>query len=67
MYDSQYDEEPVYYCADCHSLNIAIDEDAADAHWDGSYCCRCGGTDIRQCSIFEWLEEETRRHGAKKR
>ena len=66
MYDSQYDEEPVYYCACCHSLNIAMDETVADDQWDGSYCLKCGGTDIKQCSIFEWLEEEQRLHGLKR-
>lgn len=67
MYDKSYDEEPVFYCADCHSLSIGIDEDGIDDEWDGNYCLKCGGTDVRQCSIFDWLEEESRLHGYTKK
>lgn len=63
MYDSSFDDEPVYYCAFCHSLHIGVDEDGVCDDWDGSYCLKCGSTDIRQESIFEWLEEEKRLHG----
>ena len=63
MYDKSYDEEPVCYCSFCHSLNIGIDEASVCDTWDGSYCKNCGSTDIRECSIFEWLDEEARLHG----
>jgi len=62
MYDKSYDEEPVYYCAWCHSLCIGIDEGGADENWDGSYCLKCGSTDIRLANIHEWLAEERRMH-----
>ena len=63
MYDKSYDDDPVFYCADCHSLSIGVDEEGACDDWDGSYCLKCGGTDIRECKIFEWLDEEARLHG----
>ena len=66
MYDKNYDEEPVSYCAFCHSLHIVVDEEGAGDGWDGSYCKECGGTDIRECSIVEWLDEEARLHGKKR-
>lgn len=67
MYDKKFDEEPVYYCASCHSLNIGYIEECASDGWDGSYCKNCGSTDIRECNIFEWLEEERRLHGGRTR
>lgn len=67
MSKEQYNDEPVYYCAHCHSLNIGVDEEGADGEWDGSYCLKCGGTDILQCSIFEWLDEESKLHAREKR
>lgn len=57
---TEYDEEPVEYCADCHSLCIKSYDGVSDG-WDGAYCGKCGSTDIRQCSIQEWLAEEDRR------
>lgn len=57
----EYDNEPVYYCRSCHSLNIRIDETLADEDWDGSYCAKCHSCDIGMCSIDEWVEEEERR------
>lgn len=58
---SEYDEEPVYYCKSCHSLNIKINEFLADDEWDGAYCANCNSCDIGQCSIEEWVAEEERR------
>lgn len=54
-------DEDVYYCKQCHSLHILIDESFADDSWDGSYCAKCGSTDIGVTSIYEWLAEEARR------
>jgi len=59
-FNPEYDDEPVLYCKDCHSLLIQCDEDAADTEWDGLYCGTCGSTDIGSCSIEEWLAEEER-------
>lgn len=56
------DDEPVCYCADCHSLKILVDKNAASGSWDGSYCGNCGSTEIEECTIDKWLEEEERLH-----
>lgn len=53
--------EPVYYCASCHSLYVIVDESLASDYWDGSYCGKCHSADIRKCAFGEWLEEEERR------
>ena len=54
-------EEKVYYCRSCHSLYIIADDTLAGEGWDGSYCGKCGSTDIGVTSIGEWLAEEQRR------
>lgn len=58
---TEYDEEPVYYCRSCHSLNIRIDESLASDDWDGTYCANCHSCDIGVCSFDEWFAEEERR------
>lgn len=37
---------------------ILVDDGLASDGWDGSYCGKCGATDIGECSIEEWLKEE---------
>ena len=54
-------DELVYYCKDCHSLYILVNESFQAEYWDGSYCGKCGSTNIGQCTIGEWLAEEERR------
>lgn len=61
---TEYDDEPVEYCACCHSLAVKNYGDPSEG-WDGAYCSKCGSTDIKQCSIQEWLAEENKRHGKK--
>ena len=58
---TEYDDEPVFYCRSCHSLHIVTDDSLADEFWDGTYCKECCSTDIGQCSMEEWEEEEKRR------
>ena len=55
------DNEPVFYCRGCHSLNILINQALASDEWDGCYCGKCGSTDIGQGTIDEWLKEEAKR------
>lgn len=58
------EDELVYYCRNCHSLCIVVDESLASVSWtgwDGSYCGKCHSTDIAKCSMDEWLAEEERR------
>lgn len=52
--------ERVYYCRSCHSLHILVD-DAATDDWDGSYCAKCGSTDVGECMFGDWLAEEESR------
>ena len=49
---SIYNEDPVFYCKRCHSLLIMQEDGLPD------YCEKCGGTDIGEESIEEWLVEE---------
>lgn len=58
---TEFDDEPVYYCRSCHSLNILIDETLANEDWDGAYCAKCHSSDIGCCDIDEWIAEEERR------
>lgn len=53
-----YDEEPVFYCKECHSLMIITDENLASGYWDGTYCGKCGSTQIGCCTIEEWMKVE---------
>lgn len=46
----EYDEEPVYYCKRCLSLNIR--QILYVANMD--YCEDCGAVDIGTASIEEW-------------
>lgn len=55
----EYAEE-VYYCKNCHSLKILIDESLAIGDWDGSYCGKCHSSDIGVCAFGDWLAEEER-------
>lgn len=40
---------------------VMVDETLASDEWDGSYCGKCGSTDIAVTTIGEWLAEEQRR------
>lgn len=53
-----YNEEPIYYCKNCMSLNI-IDGGFMD------YCGTCGCTDILKGSIEEYDEIHKKRFGNK--
>lgn len=59
--DTACGDDKVFYCNSCHSLCIITDELFAGDDWDGSYCAKCGSTDIETCTIDEWLAEEQRR------
>jgi hypothetical protein len=57
----ELEEQCVYYCRNCHSLKILVDDILADDLWDGCYCGKCGSTDIGICEFDKWLAEEERR------
>lgn len=51
MSKEDYNNEPVYYCKRCHSLNISVLGDDLDC------CDDCGSTDIDSCHIEEWIKK----------
>lgn len=57
----ELDEGLVYYCKNCHSLCVIVDDSLAFEDWDGSYCGKCRSTKIGICTMDEWLAEEERR------
>lgn len=55
----EYDE-PVFFCSNCHSLNILIDDNFISEDWDGTYCGACHSTNVIKGKFGEWLDEENR-------
>ena len=49
MQNNPYDDIPIFYCTNCLSLKIMGSNDIL-------YCDECGDTDIKECSIKEWVE-----------
>lgn len=47
---NEYNDEPVYFCKHCLSLNIRHILDLKDSE----FCDDCGSTNIEHCSIEEW-------------
>ena len=54
---TDYDSEPVTYCARCYSLKIKH-EDILDL----DCCADCGSTDILETSIDDWEKKYERRY-----
>lgn len=54
--NSDYDEEPVYYCKRCLSLAIK-----SVGKFD--YCDKCGGTDVDVTDIHTWQEMYKEKYG----
>lgn len=52
MTKEEYNDEPVVYCARCHSLRIL-----RFGTTDLSYCDECGSTDMITAHITEYLKE----------
>ena len=51
--NSPYNNEPVYYCKGCLSLNIQI---IGQPENEDSLCTKCNRTDIGKTDIFTWRE-----------
>lgn len=56
---TNYDDEPVFYCANCLSLKIVADDVIGD------YCMDCGCADIRQTQIEDWEKKYLVKYGTK--
>lgn len=55
----EYNNEPVYYCKNCLSLNIQFIKDIEDT----DFCDECSSTDIGCCSIEEWRRLYKEKYG----
>lgn len=53
-----YNDEPVYYCANCLSLHI---RELGDVKLD--ICGECGNTDIKLTSLDNWNKLYTKEYG----
>ncbi|MBO6232512.1 MAG: hypothetical protein J6N78_00365 [Clostridia bacterium] len=49
--DSEYNEDNVFYCKTCLSLNIVTNEDI-----NCDMCNNCGSTNIGETDIFTWIK-----------
>lgn len=47
---AQYDEEPVFYCKDCLSLNIVTMDKTYD------YCAKCGSSHVGVDFVQNWVQ-----------
>ena len=59
MVKDSYDDEPVYYCKRCLSLNIL----QIPMVTDQSYCGDCGTVDVAKASFEEWDELYVEKYG----
>lgn len=50
LVNSEFNEEPVYFCKRCLSLNIKIDSNEEE------FCDECTSTNILKTNIFKWEE-----------
>lgn len=48
LVNSEYNEDPVYYCKRCLSLNIRVDDNGEE------FCEDCTSTNIAKTNIFKW-------------
>lgn len=55
-----YDDEPVYYCANCYSLKIGYEE-----QFNADCCMECGCSNILQTNIENWERLYQNRYGQK--
>lgn len=57
--ETQYNDEPVFYCKSCLSLRVKTV--VANSNLD--FCDECGSTDIGQLHIEEWRKLYKERYG----
>ena len=51
--ESEYNEDPVYYCKSCLSLAV---QTIGEPEYGDSVCLNCNRTDIGLIDIFTWRE-----------
>jgi hypothetical protein len=57
---TDYDAEPVKYCAKCYSLKIVYEDTV-----DSDCCYECGSSDVLEAPIDVWEKKYERRYGHK--
>lgn len=57
--NNKYNDEPVFYCKHCLSLDIRHISRIEDSE----YCDKCGSTDIGECSIEAWEQAYKNKYG----
>lgn len=57
--EESYDDEPVYYCKRCLSLNIR----QMPCVKDQDYCGECWASEVGTASIEEWKEMYRKKYG----
>ena len=57
LWESEFNDEPVYYCPHCLSLKIKVLDQFVD------YCDDCGCTDVETTDIFTWRSMYKKRFG----
>lgn len=58
QFNSEYNDEPVYYCKNCLSLRIESFVNSEDL-----LCATCGRTDIETTDVFTWREMWKNKYG----
>lgn len=62
MVEQDYNNEPVFYCKRCLSLNVkSMDEDHDTDFLD--FCDDCGSTEIEQTDIHTWEKMYEQKYG----
>ena len=57
--EESYDDDPVYYCKRCLSLNIR----QMPCRKEQDYCGECGATEVCSTTIDEWKEMYKKKYG----
>jgi len=70
--DSKYNEEPVYYCADCLSLKIVEEQGVTFCAECGSGQCNCDYIDVwrkkyREMYGFDYLDKRKRKFNKRRK
>ena len=63
-----YNDEPVYYCANCLSLKIKRFNDPTPGQFkenEDGYCGMCTSTDIKSTHIYNWKKMFQIKYGYK--
>lgn len=57
LVNPEYNDEPVYYCKRCLSLNIMVDDNGDE------FCEECTSTNIGKTNVFKWEKLYKEKYG----